>query len=182
MKPFSIDVPTLPAGHVTLRPVQLSDAAAIDRGASHYDVSKMTTSIPHPVVDGATEGFLKKVVGSDRTEMVWAITWTGEEQGDLLGLISLEKSDQADAEVGYWIAPHFWGRGVASAALQALVRWNPLDCASYFGCCFVDNPASAAVMKKAGFQEFGRGRNFSTARNQDVDTREFVCRLRPEMD
>lgn len=177
MKPFSIDVPTLHAGHVTLRPVRLSDAAAIDQGASHYDVSKMTTSIPHPVVDGDTEGFLNQVIGPDRREMVWAIVWTGEEEGDLLGLISLENDARADAEIGYWVAPHFWGRGVASAAADSVIRWNPLNCNTIFGSCFADNPASARVMLKAGFVETGKGQTFSQARQAKVETREFLWSL-----
>ncbi|MEO1562834.1 MAG: GNAT family N-acetyltransferase, partial [Pseudomonadota bacterium] len=179
---FSIEVPTLPAGHVTLRPVALSDAAAIDHGASNYDVSKMTTSISHPVRDGATEAFLEGVIGPGRSEMVWAMVWADRPLDEILGLISLEKHAEEDAEIGYWIAPENWGQGVASAAVQALVRWNPLECSSYFGSCFVDNPASARVMSKAGFVEMGQGSSFSVARNADVATRQFVCRLQPQTD
>ena len=177
MKTFSIDVPTLPAGHVTLRPVRLSDADIVDASVGEYDVSKMTSSIPHPVKDGATLGFLESVVGSDRKEMVWAIV-PAEGGEPLMGLISLEICDAADAEVGYWIAPEHWGKGVASAAVQALVRWNPLDCADYFGSCFYDNPASGRVMVKAGFIETGAGASYSEARGAEVETRQFHCRLR----
>ncbi|MEM9715558.1 MAG: GNAT family N-acetyltransferase [Pseudomonadota bacterium] len=178
MKPFSIDVPTLPAGHVVLRPAQLSDASEIDRAVSEYNVSKMTSSIPHPVIDGATEGFLNSVIEADRKEMVWAIV-PADKGTPLYGLISLEKSDQADVEIGYWIAPDHWGKGAASAAVRALVRWNPLECADYFGSCFIDNPASARVMIKAGFIEIGSGSCYSEARKEDVATRKFHCRLRP---
>ncbi|MEO0344407.1 MAG: GNAT family N-acetyltransferase [Pseudomonadota bacterium] len=182
MKLFSIDVPTLAADHVILRPVRLSDASAIDHGASFLDVSRMTSSITHPIVDGATEAFLSSVLKEDRSEIVWAITWLDNPDKDFLGLISLMVHPIEDAEIGYWIVPHYWGRGVASAAVQTLVRSNPLDCEAYFGSCFVDNPASATVMMKSGFVETGRGRSFSRARDCSVDTREFRCRLRAGSD
>src|SRR4051794_34760097 len=48
----------------------------------------------------------------------WAI---GDDDGGLLGSVSLHQIDweQADAEIGYWVAPWARGRGVASAAVAA---------------------------------------------------------------
>ena len=64
-------------------------------------------------------------------------------------------------EMGYWITPAHWGRGYATEALGALVRWafrtwprlNRVESEVY-----ARNPASVRVLNKIGFVEEGRQR------------------------
>jgi RimJ/RimL family protein N-acetyltransferase len=75
--------------------------------------------------------------------------------GRLLGNVSLHKIDheQADAEIGYRVAPWARGQGVASHAVAALTRWafGALDLMRIELCHAVVNPASCRVAEKAGY-------------------------------
>jgi RimJ/RimL family protein N-acetyltransferase len=58
--------------------------------------------------------------------------------------------------MGYWIAKLFWGRGYATEACSALVEIaRALGLGRLEGSHFVDNPASARVLEKLGFEPLG---------------------------
>lgn len=59
--------------------------------------------------------------------------------------------------VGYWIAQPEWGQGFATQAVLAVSRFafEDLQLARLEAHCLPDNPASAKVLEKAGFQREG---------------------------
>jgi len=160
-----------------LRPVRKSDLGVIEMFAGDARVAKMTSNIPHPLPTGAIEAFLARVTAQDRTEDVWAIDGSEDGARELLGLISLKHVMDYQSEVSYWVVPQFWNTGLASEALNALVKANPLDSQSMVASVFQDNPASARVVTNAGFALIGESESFSVARNATVDTWDYVQRL-----
>jgi len=76
-------------------------------------------------------------------------------------------------EVTYWIGREDWGRGLATRALQELLRveaTRPL-----YARAASDNAASIRVLTKCGFHIVGEGRGFAHGRNEETD--EVVLRL-----
>ncbi|PXY21472.1 GNAT family N-acetyltransferase [Prauserella muralis] len=72
-----------------------------------------------------------------------------------------------EREVTYWIDVAFWGRGVATAALAALIELvgtRPL-----YAHAVADNVGSIRVLEKCGFVVTGHGRTFARARGEEVD-------------
>ena len=88
----------------------------------------------------------------------------------LMGLISLERMDRNQSEVGYWVAPAYWNTGLASRAVEALVLANPLRNKTMFASVFQDNPASARVLTHCGFEYLGDAESYSVARDANVPT------------
>src|SRR6516165_10659580 len=79
-------------------------------------------------------------------------------------------------EVTYWIGREFWGQGIATAALSALLRAvkpRPL-----YARAAKDNIASLRVLEKCGFTIVGYERGFANARGEEVE--EVVLELRAE--
>ena len=79
-------------------------------------------------------------------------------------------------EVGYWLGRAFWGRGIATAALQLfleLVPERPL-----FAGVVKDNEASRRVLEKCGFVITSEKKGFANARGAEVE--EYVMRLEGE--
>ena len=73
----------------------------------------------------------------------------------------------AERNVGYWVAREEWGRGVATAALAALLRLvieRPL-----YARCAKDNVASARTLRRAGFVVGREERVVSQARGGEID-------------
>ena len=90
-------------------------------------------------------------------EWVWVITLRGSDE--LIGAIGLTPGEDADtAELGYWLSPSHWGRGITTEAAGPVVSFGfetlglPCLTSGYF----MDNAASGRVLEKLGFVETGR--------------------------
>ncbi|MCH2164235.1 MAG: GNAT family N-acetyltransferase [Marinovum sp.] len=168
--------PTLDADTLTLRPLRRSDMGMIEHYASDERVARMTTSIPHPVPPGMTEGFVTRAMAVEREEDVWAMDGTKLGGPELMGLISLQRMDRDQSEIGYWVAPAYWNTGLASEAVETLVRANPMQNATIFASVFQDNPASARVLTNCGFEYIGDAESFSVARKAQVQTWTYLLK------
>ncbi|MEM6407024.1 MAG: GNAT family N-acetyltransferase [Pseudomonadota bacterium] len=173
---MEITQPIIKTDGFTLRPLTAADAGALELHASDRRVAQNTTTIPHPLPDGATQSFIERSLAPDRSEDVWVIdpSTTG---GELIGAIALERMDRKQSEIGYWIAPAFWNSGIASQAVAALIEANPQACRTIFGSVFQDNPASARVLTNCGFDYIGEAESFSVARGVTVPTWTYIKAL-----
>ena len=74
------------------------------------------------------------------------------------GVALARQSDRADeAEIGYWLAREFWGRGIAVEAARPVVEnaFVALRLQRLVAGPFIDNPASGRVLQKLGFRKTG---------------------------
>jgi RimJ/RimL family protein N-acetyltransferase len=97
----------------------------------------------------------------------------------LVGSCGLGRRPSGAVELGYWIATPHWGRGLATEACTALVEIaRVLGLAALEGSHFVDNPASARVLDKLGFEPLGIiAPRMSCARGVEVPARLMRLRL-----
>lgn len=70
-----------------------------------------------------------------------------------VGLASLDRPRRA-GEMGWWVAPHRRGRGLATRAVALFAEWavTELSIDQVVARCHVDNPASSGVARAAGFR------------------------------
>lgn len=162
---------------VDLRPLRRSDMGLIELYGGDARVARMTTTIPHPLPPGTTEAFVSRAMADAREEDVWAMDGTKTGASELMGLISLQRMDREQSEVGYWVAPPYWNTGLASDAVQALINANPLNNKTMFASVFQDNPASARVLTHCGFEYLGDAESFSVARDTSVPTWTYTRKL-----
>lgn len=170
-------VPTLTAGRFVLRAIRRSDAGLLALHAGDERVSRMTSSIPHPLPPGAIEAYIARVSGAATTEDVWVMDGADHGLAEVLGVISLKRLDRNQSEIGYWVAPAFWNTGLASEALNALLEANPRGCRTIFASVFQDNPGSARVLTNAGFDYLGDAETYSVARAAKVPTWTYMKKL-----
>ena len=72
-----------------------------------------------------------------------------------IGYTRHEDVERVSAEVWYWLGVSFWGRGIATAALQALSEHafaTHGELTRLYAVPFSWNPASARVLEKAGYR------------------------------
>jgi RimJ/RimL family protein N-acetyltransferase len=94
--------------------------------------------------------------------------------GEVAGMTALY-GEPGEREVTYWVRRELWGRGVATAALRALLELVP-DERPLLAHAAADNEGSLKVLGRCGFVVTGTGRAFAHARGQDTD--EVVLILR----
>ena len=76
-------------------------------------------------------------------------------------------------EVTYWIAKEFWGKGIATQALSALLR--DVKVRPLYARVAKDNVGSLRVSEKCGFTKSGQERTFANARGEEID--EVIMKL-----
>jgi len=160
-----------------LRPLRRSDAGLIALHAGDLRVARGTRSIPHPYPPGAAAALIERANSPGRSEDHWAMDGTARGLPEVMGLLSLNRLDRRQSEIGYWVAPHFWNTGLASEAVRALIAANPHGAATVFAEVFQDNPGSARVLTNCGFAYIGDAESFSVARNARVQTWTYLKKL-----
>ena len=76
-------------------------------------------------------------------------------------------------EVTYWLGREFWGRGLATQALQRLLQLvveRPI-----YARAATDNLGSIRVLQKCGFKIIGNDKGFAHGRGEE--TEEYILRL-----
>ncbi|SRR5258708_4178656 len=71
-----------------------------------------------------------------------------------------------EREVTYWIGREFWGQGVATSALSALLNVDATR--PIFGRAAKDNSRSIRVLEKCGFVLVGEEKGFANARKAEI--------------
>jgi RimJ/RimL family protein N-acetyltransferase len=92
--------------------------------------------------------------------------------GDVAGSIG-SWGDPDEREVTYWIGRSYWGRGIATVALNAFLTVDPSR--PLHAHVASDNVASCGVLEKCGFRVIATERSFAQARSGEIE--EFVLRL-----
>lgn len=154
-----------------LRPLRASDAAVIALYASDLRVARMTTTIPHPYLPGMAQAFVDRARAPNARARIWAMDSGADGENGMIGVISLEARGENECDLGYWVAPAFWGAGYASEAVEALVGhvragFNGRVTAEMLQ----DNDAAAKVLTRSGFRYLGEGETHSVARGAVVPT------------
>ena len=163
---------TLKTDRLSLRPLQLDDAPSIKRSCNNWAIARMTTRIPHPYPDGLAEDWI--LSDPEGSTYRFAV----DLESELVGIVGLEQRDAAGCELGYWIGESWWGRGLASEAVQRVVEFafEELALVELRAGHFLDNPASGRVLEKCGFRYSGEVSEWSKARDSEVACRRFVLK------
>ena len=139
---------------VRIRRVELADGALIERYASDSHIAA-SSHVPHPYPRGGGLAFAARAVGGwkDGSEHAFAVT-VDEALAGLISVMAINRL-RGSAQVGYWIAVPFWGRGVATRSLALAVRFafDERRLVELGASCLAANPASARVLEKNGFVE-----------------------------
>ena len=122
--------------------------------ANNLNVAKnLRDRFPHPYTEKDAKAFLKHATSaSDPSNL--AIEIDGEAVG-AVGFVPGRDIERFSAEIGYWLGEKFWGRGIATEALTLVTDYvfSELNYLRLFALPFADNPGSARVLEKAGYEQ-----------------------------
>jgi RimJ/RimL family protein N-acetyltransferase len=107
------------------------------------------------------------------------------EDGRLIGNCGMRRKlgNEWEGDIGYELAPEYWGRGYATEAARTMVDFGfrELDLHRISSWCIADNVASARVLEKTGLRLEGRLRENEHFKGRWWDTLLFGV-LREEWD
>lgn len=151
------------------------DAEAIVRYANNRRISiNLRDSFPYPYEIHHAKKWLS-AVAKQEPETAWAIASANE----LVGGIGIHRQPdiyKRSAEIGYWLGEPFWGKGIATAAVKAIVAhaFTNCDFIRLYAGVFEWNMASARVLEKAGFALESRMRRSVVKDGKVIDQLMYV--------
>lgn len=136
----------------TLRPWNINDLESLVRYANNPLIAKnMTDGFPHPYKEENGKAFIEFAT-KDNPIHIFAIDVNGEAIGGI-GVHPQNDIHKKNAELGYWLAEPFWGKGIASKAVLQLLdfAFKTYDIERVFARPFGTNIGSQKVLEKCGF-------------------------------
>jgi RimJ/RimL family protein N-acetyltransferase len=135
-----------------VRSWRMGDAEALARHANNKKIwLNLRDAFPHPYSMQDAREFIKSL--RHRTpETTFAISVNGEAAGSV-GFVLRHDVERVSAEIGYWLAEPFWGRGIATEALAAMTAYAIAthQLTRIYALPFAWNAASCRVLEKAGY-------------------------------
>jgi ribosomal-protein-alanine N-acetyltransferase len=145
---------------IHLSEIQPSDQAAYLEHLKEKEIYDRTLRLPYPYTEADFQAWMQIVEKATKQQGQPVHVAIRNEQGFLIGgcgfdILQIGKSHRA--EIGYWLAKPFWGRGIMTAVVRracdfAFAEFGLVKIVAHV---FADNAASAKVLEKCGFHQEG---------------------------
>ena len=156
-------IAVLETERLVLRAPRIEDMAWIAELADNRNVAEMTANIPHPYGMADAAAFVANLP-SGAGAATFAIFLRTDGYNPLgppipVGMCGFVARKGEPPEIGYWLGEPYWGRGIATEAVRALIdhAFGDLRHEALLAAARVVNPASRHVLEKCGFQWTGAG-------------------------
>lgn len=180
-------LPLLQTERLILREIQQDDTAEMFRILTDPEVTRQTTltAWQRDAIDRMQRRLLPGISTSQHhrgARAIWAVTLKGDDT--LIGRCGFDEwiSSQHYAELGYWLAGEYWGQGIMTEAVAAVVHWafTQADVHQITAWVLGNNPASVRVLVKNGFQFGGTLRQaVNPPQNHDADLQLYSLKRSP---
>ena len=158
-----------------VRSWKASDIEPLARYADNRKIwINLRDAFPHPYTKRDAREFIRSVLR--RTpETLFAIA-IGEEAVGGIGFVLHPDVERVSAEIGYWLAEPFWGRGIATEALAAMTRHaiETHELTRVYAVPFAWNTASCRVLEKAGYVLEARLRHSAIKNGELTDQMQYA--------
>ncbi|MDO7887574.1 GNAT family N-acetyltransferase [Hymenobacter cheonanensis] len=150
--------PQLTTPRLLLRAFALADVPRLVALAGNYEVAKNTLNIPHPYREEDARRWVQLTRENYEQQTGYAFALALRATGEFIGGMGLTLERRFDrAEAGYWLGQPYWGQGLASEALGAVLHFGfeKLKLNKIYATHIAENPASGRVMLKNGMLKEG---------------------------
>lgn len=131
--------------------------------------------MPYPYTEQDGLDFISAMLSADANEtFAFAITTEGKVIGSI-GVFRQGNIHRRTAELGYYIAEAYWGKGLMTKAVRQICRYvfDNSDILRIYAEPFAFNAASCRVLEKAGFQYEGTLRSNAVKNGNVIDMKMY---------
>ena len=135
-----------------LRAWRDTDLESLVKYANNPNIAgNLTNAFPHPYTVENGQAFIQYARSADPLS-IFAIELNGEAIGGI-GIHPQTDIMCKNAELGYWLAEPFWGKGIISSAIAQIVQYAfaTFDIVRIYARPFGTNFASQKALEKNGF-------------------------------
>lgn len=138
--------------NISLRLWEISDINDLIEYANNPNIAQnMTNAFPHPYTKEAGLKFIE-IAQSHSPAQVFAICVNNHAVG-AIGVHPQQDIHEKCAELGYWLAESFWGKGIMSWTVKQMIAYafQNFDIVRLYARPFSSNEGSQKVLEKCGF-------------------------------
>ena len=159
-----------------IRKWKLSDAKDLAAALSNKKVQdNLRDGLPYPYTEQDGKDFISAMLSADENDtFAFAITVDEKAIGSI-GVYRQENIHRQTAELGYYIAEKYWGKGIMTEAVKQMCRYvfDKTDIIRIYAEPFAYNIASCRALEKAGFQYEGTLRNNAVKNGKVIDMKMY---------
>ncbi len=145
-----------------IRKWKLTDANDLAKAISNKKIQdNLRDGLPYPYTEQDATDYITAMLSADKNDtFAFAVTINNKVIGSI-GAFRQVNIHKQTAELGYYIAEEYWGRGIMTEAVKQLCEYvfSKSDIIRIYAEPFAYNTASCRVLEKAGFQYEGTLRN-----------------------
>lgn len=159
-----------------IRKWELSDAKELAAALSNKKVQdNLRDGLPYPYTEQDGTDYISAMLSTDENEtFAFAITVEGKVIGSI-GIFRQGNIHRQTAELGYFIAEDYWGKGIMTEAVKQICEYvfDKSDIIRIYAEPFAYNDASCRVLEKAGFQYEGTLRSNAVKNSEVIDMKMY---------
>lgn len=159
-----------------IRKWALTDAKALAAALSNPNVQRnLRDGLPYPYTEQDGADFISAMLAEDENETFsFAITADDQAIGSI-GVFRQGNIHRQTAELGYYIAEPYWGKGMMTEAVTQICGYvfSHSDILRIYAEPFAENKASCRVLEKSGFQYEGTLRANAVKNGRILDMRMY---------
>lgn len=159
-----------------IRKWKLEDAKNLSAVISNIKIQdNLRDGLPYPYTEQDGIDFISDMLSANENDtFTFAIT----AEGRVIGSISVFRQGNIHrftAELGYYIAEEFWGKGIMTNAVKQVCKYifDNSDIIRIYAEPFAFNTASCRVLEKAGFQYEGTLRSNAVKKGKVIDMKMY---------
>ncbi len=146
----------LTTDRLRLRPFGPDDAPPVQQFLGTEQLAKQTINLPYPFETRDAVDWVQTTIDDLSSGSGYTLAIEQRTDGILMGAAGLQIAPHVPkrAELGYWVAHTFWGKGIAIEAVSQLIEYgrNEAGLNEIWACVFSENVASRRVLEKSGFE------------------------------
>ena len=159
-----------------IRKWKLSDATDLAAALSNKKIQdNLRDGLPYPYTEQDGTEYISAMLSADENEtFAFAITVDNKVIGSI-GVFRQENIHRQTAELGYYIAEKYWGKGIMTEAVKQICEYvfAGSDIIRIYAEPFAYNTASCRVLEKAGFQYEGTLRSNAVKNGKVIDMKMY---------
>jgi RimJ/RimL family protein N-acetyltransferase len=162
---------------VSIRAWKIEDAPDLAEALNNKNImDNLRDGLPYPYTEKDAVEFINAMLNADKTTTFpFAIAYNDKTIGSI-GAFRKDNVHRLTAELGYYIAQPYWGKGITTEAIRLICKsvFGNTDIIRIFATPYANNDASCRVLEKAGCQFEGVLRKNAIKNGQVTDMKMYA--------
>lgn len=137
-----------------LRKWKIEDVADVAHFANNEKIaSKLRDAFPYPYTEKDAENYIVSCINSSADKQLCLAIVVGGRAVGSIGVFLGGDVYKKSAELGYWLAEEYWGKGIMTEAVKRICAeaFGAYDIVRIYAEPFAHNAGSRKVLENAGF-------------------------------